>query len=100
MISTFGLIFVWYLIACLLVSKERGETELVAQIFRVMTAFYVCIFAVPVLMQREGAKSYSLLIRLIGPVFGVIMSLVKDGFNDTIYYGFVCMNLFHQVFMT
>lgn len=84
----------------MVLDSERGEVTLAAEAFGVIASFYMVMFAVPVVMQNQGAKNYCLWIRLIGPFFAVIMSLVKDGFNDSNFYGFITMNLFHVMFLT
>lgn len=92
---------VWCLCFYCSVDKKKDQhTSLLWQTF-ILACYYLVMYGVSVLMQREQVKKYALVILTIGPTFMVLLCLVKQPVEsiDPDLYGFVSMVHFDLVFM-
>merc|ERR1712072_968611 len=75
-------LLIWVLPCALIVDAKDAANYLIPSI-SVLALFYGAMFSVQILINSQGFYKVALLMKLIGPIFCILMNSYKYGSNDS-----------------
>lgn len=91
------ILIVFFAIFMFVMKVDGGKAQDVFTVLLLILA-YTLFYTLPIVVINKG-YTYSNMLKLIGPILCILLSISRNGYNDGPLYGFIYMINFDLVFM-